>query len=159
MRSVRACIALIAPLILGGCGYIHFGRLPDELRRKAELVAQVDAAIIAATRPGRTLGEIFQHAVQAYARAGFPDEWRLHHQGGLAGYEPREITVTPESTEAVSLGQAYAWNPSITGAKSEDTILVTQNGNDVLTETPGWPALTANVGELAFTRPAIMELT
>jgi len=32
------------------------GRLPDDLRRKAEAVAQVDATFIAATRPGQMLG-------------------------------------------------------------------------------------------------------
>ena len=31
---------------------IHFGKLPENLRRKAEAVAKIDAALIAATRPG-----------------------------------------------------------------------------------------------------------
>jgi hypothetical protein len=62
---------------------IHFGRLPDKLCRKAEAVARVDATFITATRPGRTLGEIFWRGMAAYAETGFPDEWRLHHQGVL----------------------------------------------------------------------------
>lgn len=53
----------------------------------------------------------------AYAEAGFPDEWHLHHQGGPAGYEPREYVATPRSTDVVLVGQVYAWNPSITGTK------------------------------------------
>ena len=74
---------------------VHFGPLPAELRRKAEAVAVIDAAFIAATRPGRTLGDVLARAVQAYADSGFADEWRLHHQGGPAGYEPRERIATP----------------------------------------------------------------
>jgi hypothetical protein len=62
---------------------VHFGRLPDNLCRKAEAVARVDATFITATRPGRTLGEVFRRGMAAYAETGFPDEWRLHHQGVL----------------------------------------------------------------------------
>lgn len=136
----------------------YFGSLPDELRRKAEAVARVDAHFIAATRPGKTLGEVFALATQAYAEAGYPDEWRLHHQGGPAGYEPREHVATPGSTEPISAGQVYAWNPSITGTKSEDTILVGEEGNEVLTTIPGWPTLPIQVGGETVHRPAILEL-
>jgi Xaa-Pro aminopeptidase len=139
---------------------VHFGRLPDELRRKSEAVARVDAAFIAATRPGRTLGEIFEAAQGTYAQTGFADEWRLHHQGGPAGYEAREYVAVPGSVDLVSIGQAYAWNPSITGAKSEDTILVGEAGNQVLTEIPGWPTLSVTVeGQTEpMLRPAILEV-
>jgi antitoxin VapB len=133
---------------------VHFGPLPDEIRRKAEAVAQVDATFITATRPGRTLSQVFDAAVSAYAQTGFAEEWHLHHQGGPAGYEPREYVATPGSTDPVLAGQVYAWNPSITGAKSEDTILVSDSGNEVLTEIPGWPMISA--GGLA--RPAILEI-
>ncbi len=139
---------------------VHFGPLPDELRRKSEAVAQVDAAFITATRPGRTLGEIFERAQAAYAETGFGDEWRLHHQGGPAGYEPREYVATPGSTDLVSAGQVYAWNPSITGAKSEDTILVGEEGNEVLTTIPDWPTLSVSVAGQPerILRPAILEI-
>jgi len=138
---------------------VHFGPWPDELRRKAEAVAQVDAVIIHATRPGASLGAIFQRATAAYVPAGFPDEWRLHHQGGLAGYEPREVVVTPDSNHTVSVGQAFAWNPSIAGTKSEDTILVGENGNEVLTAISGWPTVTVKVRGQTLERPAILEST
>jgi len=145
-------------LICSVTRFVHFGRLPDELRRKAEAVAQVDAAFINATRPGASLSEIFQRATAAYAQAGFPDEWRLHHQGGLAGYEPREIFAAPDSTDKVSIGQAYAWNPSITGTKSEDTILVGEASNEILTAIPGWPTVTVKVAGQILERPAILEI-
>jgi Xaa-Pro aminopeptidase len=137
---------------------LHFGPLPDELRHKAQAVAQIDAAFIAATRPGKTLGEIFARAQEVYAATGYPGEWKLHHQGGPAGYEPREYVATPGSDDVVSAGQAYAWNPSITGCKSEDTILVGVDGNEVLTVTEGWPALEADVDGQGLARPAILEL-
>ncbi len=47
--------------------------------------AQVDAAIIAASQPGASLDALFRTLQEAYARAGFADEWKLHHQGGHGG--------------------------------------------------------------------------
>ena len=138
---------------------VHFGMIPEELHRKIGAVAQVDATFIVATRPGRTLGEVFEDAQAAYAQTGFADEWRLHHQGGPAGYEPREYVATPGSTDVVSVGQVYAWNPSITGAKSEDTILVGEKGNEVLTEVEDWPMLSVSVDGQTFERPGVLEIT
>jgi Xaa-Pro aminopeptidase len=137
---------------------VHFGRLSDELRRKAEAVAQVDATFLAATRPGQTLGQIFRQAMAAYAETGFPDEWQWHHQGGPAGYEPREYLATAHSQDLVQAGQVYAWNPSIAGTKSEDTILITTAGPEVLTTIDGWPALFKAVGDTEYARPAILEV-
>jgi Xaa-Pro aminopeptidase len=137
---------------------IHFGRLSDELRRKAEAVAQVDATFLAATRSGQTLGRIFRRATAAYAETGFPDEWQLHHQGGPAGYEPREYIATSHSQDLVQVGQVYAWNPSIAGTKSEDTILVGAAGPEVLTAIDGWPVLSKAVGDAEYARPAILEI-
>ncbi len=133
---------------------VHFGPLPDELKRKEAACAQVDATFIAATRPGLILGDIFSKAAGAYASAGYPDEWQKHHQGGTSGYEPREYLAVPGSPDRVLVGQAYAWNPSITGYKSEDTILVGENDNQVLTEIPGWPVVSIE----GITRPTILVI-
>jgi Xaa-Pro aminopeptidase len=137
---------------------VHFGPLPDELRRRAGAVAHVDASFLAATRPGKSLGDIFEQATTAYAAAGFPDEWQLHHQGGPAAYEPREYIATPGSTDMVCVGQAYAWNPSITGAKSEDTVLIDETGYELLTEIEGWPAYEIELDGRVHCRPAILEI-
>ena len=137
---------------------VHFGKLSDEIRRKMQATAQVDATFIAATRPGQTLGQVFSRATAAYAETGFADEWQLHHQGGPAAYEPREWVATPGAAEVVSIGQAYAWNPSITGTKSEDTILVGASGNQVLTTIAGWPMLPITVDGQTILRPAILEI-
>ncbi len=140
---------------------VHFGPLPDELRHKMEAVARVDATFITATRPGRALNDIFERATTAYAETGFAGEWQLHHQGGPAGYEAREYVATPDLTDLVSVGQVYAWNPSITGTKSEDTMLVAEDGNEVLTSIPGWPTLSVDVEGQAepVLRPAILEVS
>lgn len=137
---------------------IHFGPLPGEIARKAEAVAAVDAAYIAATRPGVSLAEILRCGQEKYAEVGFPDEWRLHHQGGPTAYLPREVLATPQAQLAAGPSQAYAWNPSIAGVKSEDTILVAEEENEVLTSIPGWPEYSVTVGDFTFPRPAILVM-
>lgn len=145
-------------LIMSITRLVHFGKIPDEVLHKAMACARVDAAMIAATRPGATLGDVVERAVAMYAETGFADEWQRHHQGGAAGYEPREYLGTPGSQDKVAAGQMYAWNPSITGAKSEDTILVGAEGNEVITTIAGWPMLSVDLGGSSMARPAILEI-
>jgi Xaa-Pro aminopeptidase len=85
-----------------------------------------------ATKPGRTVAEAFADCRRFYAEAGFPDEWRLHHQGGLTGYGSRELIATPRTDYLIEPGQAFAWNPSIRGAKAEDTFVLTETGPEVV---------------------------
>jgi hypothetical protein len=48
---------------------------------------------------------------------------------------------------------AYAWNPTVQGAKSEDTVLVTDDGFEVLTDTGQWPATVVD----AYDYEAVLE--
>ena len=119
---------------------VSFGPLSDELRRRHDAVCYVDRAANAGTRPGRTLSEILRDIVSAYESVGFADEWRRHHQGGLAGYAPREVIATPTSDHLVAPMQSFAWNPSIAGTKSEDTVLSTEDKVEWITAPgDGWP--------------------
>jgi len=138
---------------------VHFGRLPHEVRRKQEAVAQVDATFIAASRPGARISDIFKKAVETYKQVGYPDEWKLHHQGGLAGYEPREHVATPTSPQVARPGQVFAWNPSITGTKSEDTIIVNEKGYEIITAVGDWPQIPVQVEGQLIERPAILEVS
>lgn len=138
---------------------IHFGNMPAELQRKAQAVAEIDATMIAATRPGVSLGEIFKQTQAKYAQLGFENEWQLHHQGGPAVFLPREMVATPGAYQSVEIGQVYAWNPSITGTKSEDTILVGADDNEILSEILDWPVIEVEVDGKTISRPATLEIT
>lgn len=137
---------------------VSFGPLPDDLRQKQRGCALVDLAFTDATKPGATAGDIFAAGAKAYADAGFPGEWRLHHQGGAAGYAGREWTITPGGAETVQEAQSFAYNPSITGTKSEDTFVLRPDGTaDFLTITGQWPAVPGI--ESSYPRPAILEIS
>jgi len=125
--------------------FVHFGALPAELAERFRAAAQVNAALLNATRVGATSADLFAVAQAAYAAQGFAGEERFHHQGGPTGYGEREWIATPAGAEVVVNNQAFAWNPSIRGGKVEDTVLLRNGVIENLTSTPDLPALEAKV--------------
>jgi len=135
---------------------VHFGEPSAELRNKHRACCTVDACFNLETRPGASVAEVFTRAVEVYAETGFAEEWKLHHQGGATGYAPREYKGGFDCEEVVLEDQAFAWNPSITGTKSEDTILARAEGTEFLSSAAGWPTLEVSYGGAALERPDIL---
>jgi antitoxin VapB len=163
-RYVMVVLCAKAGGLIANCTrMVHFGPLPAEIVQKQAELLTVDATFNLNTKPGAAAGEIFNKARQAYAYAGYPDEWQLHHQGGATGYAGRDYRAGPHSPEIVQEWQAFAWNPSITGTKSEDTILVSSEPGhelEVLTRLAGssWPTSSVTIEGLgAIERPDILE--
>ena len=116
---------------------IHFAEPEKELKQRLEACEAILRRMREeATRPGRTLADAFEDCQRFYAEAGFPQEWKLHHQGGMTGYASREIIATQATPQEIRAGQAFAWNPSITGAKAEETFVLTEAGPEVITRAP-----------------------
>jgi len=143
-------------LIVSATRMVHFGPLDAELRRKHDAVMAVDAALIAGTRPGAAAGEVFSAGLAAYRDAGFPDEWQLHHQGGATGYAGRDYRANAETREVVQPNQAFAWNPSITGTKCEDTIIAAPGGPEIISASPGFPTVQVQAGGLTLARSDVL---
>jgi len=112
-----------------------------ELLERTHATARVFGKLLDATRPGVTGAALYTTVARAYAEEGFPEEELKHHQGGAIGYRAREWVAHPASREAVQERQAFAWNPTITGTKIEDTALVIGDRVEILTASPGWPAI------------------
>jgi len=155
----RAMIAVCAERdgLISACSrVVSFEPLDDDLRRRHAACVTVDAALWSATRAGATLGDCFAEAVEAYAATGFADQWRFHHQGGSIGYLPRERKAAPDDATVLLTDQAFAWNPSIAGTKSEDTILCTAAGPETLATPTDWPTVRAEWKGLVVQRPDIL---
>ncbi|HEX9952725.1 MAG TPA: M24 family metallopeptidase, partial [Rubricoccaceae bacterium] len=126
--------------------------MPDESLLDADVRA-VEAAALRHSRPGARLSDVYARLAEAYAAAGHAGEIDRHHQGGTAGYRAREVVASPATETAIEAQTAVAWNPSLPGAKVEDTVLVTETGHEVLTADPAWPTV-LNADGLA--RPALL---
>jgi Xaa-Pro aminopeptidase len=59
----------------------------------------------------------------------------------LNASRPGTTLAQPASKEVIENSTAVAWNPSLVGAKMEDTVLCTNQGLEILTTDPNWPAI------------------
>ncbi|MEW6303634.1 MAG: M24 family metallopeptidase [Verrucomicrobiota bacterium] len=143
-------------LIVALTRLVHFGKLPGDLRRKHDAICAVDTAFHLNTRVGTPVREVFRRGVAAYAEQGFADEWQLHHQGGPCGYQGRDYLGSHTAPGVVVENQPYAWNPSITGTKSEDTILATSKGPIVITAARNWPMVDVAWDGIKAQRPDVL---
>ena len=113
--------------------------------------------MILGTQVGKTMNEMYALADQAYHDEGYSTAVTEHHQGGSIAYLPREIFALPDETEVIAEQQAFAWNPSIRGTKSEDTIILGSSGPEIITHTRDWPMVPITIGNQTVLRPAILE--
>jgi antitoxin VapB len=147
-------------LVVSMTRFKRVGELPAGVEDAFTRIAAVDALMQEATQPGKTLGDVFAVCQEGYVQLGFDrNEWHNHHQGGATGYAGRTMKGSPGETFPVgdrgyaqkvrantgidvSFGQAYAWNPSAKGVKSEDTFILLPDGSqEIVTLTPTLPTL------------------
>lgn len=145
-------------LIVSLTRLVNFAPVSAELVDRHCAVCEVDATAISSTCVGRLVHEVLAQVIHEYQRQGFEEQWREHHQGGSCGYQPRDLIATPSSDAQVRENQAFAWNPSIRGTKSEDTMVVTQQGPRMLTEPgPRWPMVEIQRGGRTLRRADILS--
>lgn len=143
-------------LIVSLTRFVHFGGMPTELKERYEANVDIDCTMMAHTRPGVLAKEVLQKGIEAYEKKGYPEEWKLHHQGGSIGYTGRDYRTHFGTSDIVQENQAFTWNPSLTGTKSEDTILATSKGIEMITYPVLYPTLSLTVGGISFVRPAVL---
>lgn len=136
--------------------FVHFGPLPEDLAAKFTKTAKIFTQYQLATVPGTPCASIFEQCKQWYAEAGYPGEWEKHHQGGAIGYDDREYVIYPGVQETVQDRQAFAWNPTITGAKIEDTFIAYKDHFEVVTKTGNWPSITVELNGKKYEQPGVL---
>jgi len=132
-------------------------REPDsETRRKYDAVTAIDAAYILNTVPGARAGEIVKQAHDVYTQWGYEADFHLHHQGGALGYRTRDYCANEQNQELVRDRQAFSWNPTIRGVKCEDTFLVCNGRQELLSQTDRWPVREVTHNGKGIRRPEIL---
>ncbi len=144
-------------LVANATRMVCIGPIPDDVRAWHDAATQIDAAAIAATHAGRAVSDVYHEIVKAYAGTDYPDEWQKHHLGGATGYLVRDYLATGASKEIIGNNQAFAWNPSVHGMRTEDTIIAVEDGPDIITQTGNWPMRSIRVSDgTDIVRPDIL---
>ncbi|GFE70693.1 Xaa-Pro peptidase family protein [Chroococcus sp. FPU101] len=114
----------------------------DQQAQLHRQVAEIEAEALDLCHNNIPLNTIYNTLAKAYEQQGFPHAIREHHQGGTTGYLAREIIATPTTTDLLTYNMAVAWNPSLPGAKIEDTFVLHEDGSlENLTFDPEFPSV------------------
>lgn len=144
-------------LVVCSTRFVNFEPLSPELAKKYKDNVEIDCIFMNNSIPGKTMQHPFTRGIEAYKERGWEKEFDLHHQGGTIGYQPRDFRVDFNSHEVIEENHAFCWNPSLTGTKSEDTIVVsTERGIEFISYPIIFPTITVEVEGKSFTRPDIL---
>ncbi|MDR2134105.1 MAG: aminopeptidase P family N-terminal domain-containing protein [Treponema sp.] len=137
--------------------YVNFTPVSAELRRQMRLNQEIDLVFMKNSVPGKSYQHPFLAGREAYAVRGFGDEFDRHHQGGPIGYTPRDYRVDFSHGGIIQENQGFCWNPSITGTKSEDTIVAKPEGFEFITRPVIFPKAELSVDGKTYIRADILE--
>ena len=143
-------------LVVSITRFIYFGAPPGELAAAFEAAAQIHGELLHATKNGEASSRIYAAAQRAYAAVGAAGEIEQHHQGGSCGYAERDWLITPHGTERVAAPQAFAYNPSLRGAKAEDTVVLADGKFETVTATPELPVIEAAVDGVTYRSAGVL---
>ncbi len=137
---------------------VHFGKPTEQLINQYKNNVEIECIMIEKTKPGRRMNEPVLAAIEEYEKRGYHNEWKLHHQGGAMGYFARDVRVTPQTEEIIRNNQAFCWNPTISGTKSEDGFIATHDGPIMITKPFVFPTIKIEMNGMEFVKPFLLVL-
>jgi antitoxin VapB len=145
--------------IVAASRLVAAGAVDGDFDTRTRATARVFGALLAATVAGATGAQLFAAAAGAYADQGYPGEETLHHQGGVVACRSREWVAHPASDMVVEPPQAFAWNPTVTGSKVEETVVLHEDGRlEVVSATRGWPSVDVPVRDQTVAVPIVLGI-
>ena len=137
---------------------VHFGEPPEAIRSAHRAVTTVGAHVARILAPGVRFTDILTEQKRLYAELGYPDEWNYHFLGGISGYTLVDPTRCMRPEARVVERQSYGYFITITGAKFEELMILTEDGVEPASLPPDaeWPTRVAQTPNGDFTVPEIL---
>ena len=134
---------------------VSFGEVDEDKMKRLKAVVKADAAYILSTVPGVTAVSVLEAGKAVYEAEGYGPDF---DQGGGLGYPTRDYCTNFACTEVVHDRQGFSWNPTIAGVKAEDTFLVIDGKQEIVSHTGEWVYEEAEYKGQKILRPGILVL-
>lgn len=146
-------------LHIGVSRSLSFGEPPQAVRDSHLASLLVQATGMFFSQAERDITSSWQRVQRIYEKFGHAEEWHLADQGCVLGYEICETPIVPRNGFRFAPGMPVMWHPSIGSAFTMDTILVKDEGFELLTPMTNWPQIEIDVKHIAIPRPDMLLRT
>ncbi len=161
-RRARAACVISAVgrrwgLQVGATRTVCFGEPSDELLSAHQRTVLAQATGMYFCQPEWELFEVWNRVQRIYEKFGAAEEWRHADQAEIVGYQLSEVPIVPKSEFRLASRMAVHWHPSVGPAAAGDTILIAEDGFEILTPMEDWPKVTIEVKGSAIHCPDILR--
>ena len=118
---------------------VYFEEPPEDIRRRMDGVIALQASVVSRTKIGTRLSVILNGIMAHFTELGYPEERDRHFHGGPQGYRVSYPERNMDPSETVISNTAFGWYLCISGTKSEETLLVDNDGTHIATFDPNYP--------------------
>lgn len=122
---------------------IFVGGISDDLNQVYDILLDTREQLYAMLRPGVRVEDIHREACRLVARTGYPQPWRIGHGIGLAPVHEQpllqygsKVVLQPGMVFTIDAGVHFPHPDRDLPIAIEDTILVTEDGYEVLSSYP-----------------------
>ena len=137
---------------------LHVGPMKPDIAKWYDTCLHIEAETLGVLTIGQDDFGAYKVLRAGYEKAGHPNAFDAHNQGGCQGYFPREYQITPNRHQATQAGQVYCFNPTIDGIKTEDAMIVTEQGLSFITHPVVFDTITVEAAGRTWDRPAMMAI-
>ncbi|MGE5192279.1 MAG: M24 family metallopeptidase [Deltaproteobacteria bacterium] len=135
---------------------VVFGSPPNELLIAFQQAGMLEATGMFFSQAGLPLSIVWQKVHRIYEKQGIAEEWQVADQADVAGYRPSEVQLVPSLAFTLMPRMAVHWHPTVGPAQVGDTVLVNDEGYELITPPTDWPTLNVSVKGMTVHLPDIL---
>ncbi len=124
---------------------VVFGSPPPDMVVPFQQAGMLAATGMFFSQTGWPLSMVWQKVRRIYDKQGIGEEWQVADQADVTGYLASEVPLIPASEFTLLPRMPLHWHPSVGPAQVGDTILVSDDGCELITKATDWPTLYVTV--------------
>jgi len=146
-------------MYVGVARTVSIGEPPADLLAAFEPAALVAATGIFFSQPDWELFEVWNRVRRLYEKSGVVAEWRQAEQADVVEYAFGSVPLMPNSEFRLTAGVPLFWHPSVGPALMGDTVVVRNEGTEIITPASEWPTIPVSVKGVNVDIPAILVVS